>query len=233
MVLPIIPNIRVAPRSRSSSRPVFPATPAIHRTASGLEVEVRARCPIPVANRCFLLTCCHSWGDEPESLTSMQLPSFPQELSRKGDESVHRVQASAAPSPGAGQLGTLPPRPASSPAQAMPTISAPAPPGSSSCAGGHPTGSRGDHASPGEHGRHHASQPALAMAISASAASMEPVGCFGELGSFGRGVTAPSSERPPKMTGFVLDRRSPKTRQRERILHLPRSMALLHAGREW
>jgi hypothetical protein len=36
-----------------------------------------------------------------------------------------------------------------------------------------------------------------------------------------------------EMTGFILNRRSPKSNQRERILHLTRSMALLYVGREW
>ena len=56
---------------------------------------MRTRSFILVANLGLLLPCCHSWGDEPESLTEMQLRPLPQELSRKGDESVRRVQASA------------------------------------------------------------------------------------------------------------------------------------------
>ncbi|HKM54401.1 MAG TPA: hypothetical protein VJY33_13400, partial [Isosphaeraceae bacterium] len=89
---------------------------------------MRTRSFILVANLGLLLPCCHSWGDEPESLTDMQLRPLPQELSRKGDESVRRVQASATPSPGAGQPGTAAPRPAPSPGQTPPPRTTPTPP---------------------------------------------------------------------------------------------------------
>ena len=61
---------------------------------------------ILVVNLGLLLPCCHSWGDEPESLADTQPPRTRLELSRTGDDSVRRVQASTTPSPGAGQPGT-------------------------------------------------------------------------------------------------------------------------------
>ena len=149
---------------------------------------MRTSLAILVANLGLLLPCCHSWGDEPESLADTQPPRSRLELSRTGDDSVRRVQASATPSPGAGQPGTATPRPAPSPAQAAPSGSTPAPPRPSPSPEAVPAAPTTTPALPSTADTT-LSQPGLAAATAAAAAGMEQVGGFGELSSFGRGGT--------------------------------------------
>ena len=144
---------------------------------------------ILVANLGLLLPCCHSWGDEPESLADTHPPRSRLELSRTGDDSVRRVQASATPSPGAGQPGTATPRPAPSPAQAPPSGTTPTPPRPSPSPEAVPLAPTTTPALPSTADTT-LSQPGLAAAtLLLPPPAWRTAGGFGELSSFGRGGT--------------------------------------------
>ena len=151
---------------------------------------MRTSLAILVANFGLLLPCCHSWGDEPESLADTLPPRSRLDLSRTGDDSVRRVQASATPSPGAGQPGTATPRPAPSPAQAAPSSTTPTPPRPNPSPEAVPAAPTTTPALPSTADTT-LSQPgfAAATAAAAAAAGMETAGGFGELSSFGQGGT--------------------------------------------
>ncbi|MFI5457773.1 MAG: hypothetical protein ACHRXM_20210, partial [Isosphaerales bacterium] len=114
--------------------------------------------------------------------------SLSQELSRTGDESVRRVQASAILSPGAAQPGTAASRPAPSPAQAPSSRTTPTPPSPSPSPAAIPPTPSTTPAQPST-AASTLSQPGLAAAIAEAAACVETAGGFGELSSFGQGRT--------------------------------------------
>ncbi len=143
---------------------------------------------ILIANLVLLLPCCRSWGDEPQTLTDLQLPPLPQEFGGTGDESVGQVQAGGTPSPAGGSTGNCRatagansrPDPAvrTTPARRARALHSTAVPPA-------PTRRQPSRARPTPR----STSPLSPRRSPLPPPSMEPSGGFGELGSFGRGGT--------------------------------------------